>query len=172
MPEALSTKMFAWRLFIMGRAHPLEACALFFIFVRRFKIICNVVLAHFSPEPLHRAALQPVMKLVAHWWYFTHNFPFCFGQVAETLEYICSRILCKHLTPEYRSQDGSGTLNYHRFEDRSIILSRTTLIEVYTLSLISVFRAQACVVLYAIISQRKMIPERTTDKCNTSICNT
>ena len=46
------------------------------------------------------------------------------------------------LTPEYRSQDGSGTLDYHRFEDRSIILSRTTLIEVYTLSLISVFRAQ------------------------------
>ena len=47
------------------------------------------------------------------------------------------------LTPEYRSQDGSGTAVYHRFEDRSIILSRTTLIEVYTLSLISVFRAQA-----------------------------
>ena len=45
----------------------LEAWALFFIFVRRFKIICNVVLGYFSPEPLHRAAVQPVMKLVAHW---------------------------------------------------------------------------------------------------------
>jgi len=28
------------------------------------------------------------------------------------------------LTPEYKSQDGSGTAVYHRFEDRSIILSR------------------------------------------------
>ena len=55
-----------------------------------------------------------------------------------------SRVTTSHnLTPEYRSQDGSGTLGYHRFEDRSIILSRTTLIEVYTLSLISVFWAQA-----------------------------
>jgi len=54
-----------------------------------------------------------------------------------------SRVTTSHnLTPEYRSQDGSGTLGYHRFEDRSIILSRTTLIEVYTLSLISVFWAQ------------------------------
>jgi len=66
------------------------------------------------------------------------------------------------LIPEYRSQDGSGTAVYHRFEDRSIILSRTTLIEVYTLSLISVFWAQACAVLYAIISQRRSKPERTT----------
>ena len=47
------------------------------------------------------------------------------------------------LTPEYRSQDGSGTLGYHRFEDRSIILSLTTLVEVYTLSH-SVLQAQAC----------------------------
>ena len=46
------------------------------------------------------------------------------------------------LTPEYKSQDGSGTAVYHRFEDRSIILSLTTLIEVYTLSLIFVFWAQ------------------------------
>jgi len=28
------------------------------------------------------------------------------------------------LTPEYKSQNGSGTAVYHRFEDRSIILSR------------------------------------------------
>jgi len=32
--------------------------------------------------------------------------------------------LTNNLTPEYRSQDGSGTAVYHRFEDRSIILSR------------------------------------------------
>ena len=57
----------------------LGAWSLLFIFVWRFKIICDVVLGHFSPEPLHRAALQPVMELVAHWWYFTHNFPFCWA---------------------------------------------------------------------------------------------
>ena len=48
----------------------LEAWPLFFIFIWRFKIICNMVLGYFSPEPLHRAAVQPVMKLVAHWWWF------------------------------------------------------------------------------------------------------
>ena len=52
--------MIAWRLL-------LNACSLLFIFVRRFKIIYNVVPGYLSPEPLYRAAFQPVMKLVAHW---------------------------------------------------------------------------------------------------------
>ena len=66
--EACCLLLEAWRLL-------LEAWALFFIFAWRFKIICNVVLGYFSPEPLHRAALQPVMKLVVHWRCF-HNHSF------------------------------------------------------------------------------------------------
>jgi len=103
----------------MGRAHPLDACGLCLIFfLKKF----------FSPSShrvvlVHPALIGALIKLPdCNLYRLTNNLtpdPLPRTRVLRIMDQGSS-----FLTPEYKSQDGSGTAVYHRFEDRSIILSR------------------------------------------------